>query len=156
MGTPQVGTLDTNPGELSSRARANTPPVLGAQDANSMKIDVLQYMRRGTSFLKYGKRGYPHFRQFQLSGDNMRLLWFSKSKKLKDTLLELGDVTDVVMGQTTPVFDRHRTPYLASSSFSLLYNYRHDSINLISKDPNEFKIWTRGLQHITSHSSRTI
>jgi len=51
----------------------------------SVKMDCLAYMKKGTSFLKYGKFGFPHFRQFQLSPDNRKLVWYSKSKKLSET-----------------------------------------------------------------------
>jgi hypothetical protein len=102
-------------------------------------------MHKGTPFLKYGKQGYPHFRQFQLSEDNRRLMWYSKQKSLKQSQVRLTDVDAIVLGQTTENFERHRAPELARSSFSLYYRSRRETLDLIAKDPNEFKIWTQGL-----------
>lgn len=44
------------------------------------EIDALKMMKSGTSFLKYGKWGAPHFRPFRLSQDNTRIVWSSKNK----------------------------------------------------------------------------
>ena len=111
-------------------------------------LDVLEFMHRGTAFLKYGKHGYPHFRFFQLSDDNQRLVWFSKSKKMKATQIELSNVTNIVMGQTTANFKRHRAPELVKSSFSIIYDNGKKTLDLISKDPNEYKIWVDGLKSL--------
>jgi hypothetical protein len=137
--------------DTPTMARANTTPAGGAgatviakPNELLMQLDVLKYMHKGTPFLKYGKRGYPHFRQFQLSSDNMRLVWYSKQKKMKTTQVHLSDVDDIRTGQTTPNFERHRAPELARSSFSLIYRNRRETLDLIAKDPNEFKLWIQG------------
>lgn len=113
--------------ELKEKAKKEAPQQkpnqqkLRPQLKVKMNVDVLSYMKKGTSFLKYGKRGYPHFRNFQISDDNMRLVWFSKAKKLRDTQIEFADIQEIRMGQTTPVFKRHPAPELARSSFSVIY-----------------------------------
>jgi len=131
------------------RERSHTLPNLTPKtNERTMKIDALEIMRKGTPFLKYGKRGYPHFRQFQLSSDNTKILWFSKQKKLRETQISVADIDDIRNGQTTPTFERHRAPELSRSSFSVIYNRRRSSLDLIAKDLNEYKIWTAGLRRL--------
>lgn len=60
--------------------------------------------------------------------------------------MNLADIDEVKNGQTTPVFKRYMAPELARSSFSVIYNRRRSSLDLIAKDHNEFKIWTTGLR----------
>lgn len=113
-----------------------------------MKIDILDVMHKGTPFLKYGKSGYPHFRLFVLSTDNCSIMWFSKQKKMKESLVRLSDIDEIRNGQTTAVFKRYLAPELARSSFSIIYNRRRSSLDVIAKDNNEFKIWTSGLRKL--------
>jgi len=136
-------------GIVPLRERSQTLPNLTPKsNEKTMQIDALEIMRKGTPFLKYGKRGYPHFRQFQLSPDNSKILWFSKQKKLRDTQISIADIDDVRDGQTTTTFERHRAPELSRSSFSIIYNRRRSSLDLIAKDLNEYKIWVAGLRRL--------
>ena len=91
---------------------------------------------------------YPHFRQFQLSEDNTRIIWYSGSshKKAKDTQVDLYHVDELRLGQTTANFARHPAMDLDKSSFSLIYDHGRSTLDLIAKDPNEFKVWTKGLE----------
>ncbi len=102
-----------------------------------IKVDVLGFMKKGTPFLKYGKFGYPHFRQFYVNESNTALVWFSASKKLSETqstfhrsfklrfapecslsrvvrafLVSIEDIDEIVLGQTTPIFAKHPSPEL--------------------------------------------
>jgi hypothetical protein len=76
------------PAKATSLATTNTASPAAAAKRPGMaeiQVDVLAYMKKGTPFLKYGTYGYPHFRQFQISDDNSKLMWFSSNKKMKDT-----------------------------------------------------------------------
>jgi len=105
-------------------------------------------MHKGCPFLKYGKTGFPHFRQFQLSADNTRIEWFSGNKKPSETQIPLAVIDDIRIGQTTPNFIRHPAPDLEKSSFSVLYNMGKNTLDVIAKDPNDFLVWTRGLREL--------
>lgn len=105
-------------------------------------------MRRGTPFLKYGKHGYPHFRIFQLSDDNQRIFWFSKNKKLSETIVHLNEVNEILEGQQTANFGKQRTPELESCSFSLVYERSRKTLDLIAKDINEYRVWIAGLREL--------
>lgn len=88
----------------------------------------------------------------------MRIIWYSKIKRLKDSQLDLREITDIRMGQTTSNFARHPTPKLARVSFSLMYRggsaQNPKSLDLVAKDPNEFSIWIAGIQ-VACHTNFT-
>jgi hypothetical protein len=73
-------------------------------------------------------------------------VWFSKGKSIKQTQIAVLDVEELRLGQTTPVFHRHSAPELNAASFSVLY--RGKSLDLTAKDPNDFQVWTAGLQEL--------
>lgn len=120
-------------------------PLSPRNDVIRIKVDVLKFLKRGAPFLKYGKHGFPHFRLFQVSPQHDALIWYSKSKKIAETQISFRDMDELVYGQTTAVFERHKAPELSKSSFSILYDKGRKTLDLIAKDPNEFTMWTEGL-----------
>jgi len=56
---------------------STSPPSEGLKQIR----DVLPELKRGAALLKYGRHGFPHFRQVNLSSDNLKLIWYSTSKK---------------------------------------------------------------------------
>lgn len=64
---------------------------------------------------------------------------------LCDTPVDIADIDEIRFGQTTANFAKHPAPDLAKSSFSVIYAQGKSTLDLIAKDPNEFKIWTRGI-----------
>jgi hypothetical protein len=126
-----------------------------------MNVDVLVAMKKGTPFLKYGTNGYPHFRQFLLSDDNMKIMWFSKLKRRKNTEIRIEHIREIREGQTTSTFERYEAPELKHQSFSILYkrSFRESAktLDLIAKDNNEFKIWLNGLKELVRmHQQHTL
>ena len=134
----------------------------------TLKFDVLAYMRRGSSFLKYGRHGFPHFRFVFLDEDSSRLYWFSSGKKISkcrgivpvifcprhsDSLTSLSCVVDLtasaqlILGQQTRTFVRNKTPDLERLSFSIQWGSEPDqTLDLVATDQNDFNIWTVGLR----------
>lgn len=137
-------------------ADAKAPPA--ARRINgpfACKVDVLKFMRKGCPLLKFGSYGYPHFRQFQLSTDNKKLVWFSAGKAITDSQIDLRDVDEIVLGQHTDKFGKHKeVVQLEKSSFSVYYAYRKKTLDVIAKDPNEFTVWTRGLQELVRRAQK--
>jgi len=113
-----------------------------------LTLDVLKLMKTGTPFLKYGKHGYPHFRVFQLSADNTFISWFSSQKKLKNSRVDIAGIQQLLIGQHTPTFHKHHAPALVSRSFSLVYNKGKSTLDVISKDVNEYRVWLAGIQEL--------
>lgn len=81
-----------------------------------------------------------------ISHDNQRMMWFSRTKRLKNTTIFLSDIIELRPGQNTKTFARHPAPELAKSSFSIIYKNGKRTLDLIAKDPNEYRIWTTGLR----------
>lgn len=138
--------------DSESKAAASSA---SGKEPQPLDVNVLAYMKKGTPFLKYGSRGYPHFRLFMLSPHNTKLMWFSKAKKLKDTQVDIESINEVRIGQTTPNFAKHPAPELVKSSFSVFYDNRRKSLDLVAKDPNEFRIWVDGLRALVAKARET-
>ena len=87
-----------------------------------LKVNVLQILKSGTSFLKFGRIGQPHFRHIQLSDNNMSIKWFS-SKKIHNTTIPVANIIQIILGQKTKVFKRSNDFIeLKRSSFSIVYS----------------------------------
>jgi len=120
-----------------------------------LRVDVLKFMRKGCPLLKFGSYGYPHFRHFQISTDNKKLMWYSSGKKVSDSQIDLSDVEEIGLGQHTDKFGTSKEVLqLEKSSFSLFYGGRKKTLDVIAKDPNEFVVWTRGLMELVARAQR--
>lgn len=116
--------------------------------------DALAFMLTGSSMLKYGRFGYPHFRHFEVSPDCTRLMWYSSGKNLSKTTINLLDVDVLQTGQLTNVFKKHLQPRLSKCSFSLVYNAGNKTLDVIAKNRNEFLLWTTGLTKLIDYNKR--
>jgi hypothetical protein len=113
---------------------------------------AIERMRRGSNLLKHTHYGFPHLRQFQLSDDRKRLVWYSGAKRKEDSVVNLEEVVEIRLGQTTPVFLHYRLPMLEHLSFSLVYGKSSTkSLDLTCKDEFEFDHWVTGLKAIFYH-----
>src|ERR1700694_5323944 len=65
-----------------------------------------------------------------------------------DTQVDIQDIDEVRLGQTTSVFQKHKAPELSKSSFSVMYHHHGKSLDVIAKDPNEFRIWVSGIREL--------
>jgi len=109
------------------------------------KYDCLPELRRGTALLKYGRQGYPHFRQFNVSQNNEELVWFSNKKKLDQSSIRIKDINEVLIGQHTKEFRRISWTTLAPASFSIWYDGHSRSLNLVAKSVDAMKMWVEAL-----------
>lgn len=107
--------------------------------------------------LKFGNAGNPKFREFSLSGDLKSLVWNSKSKREKtQSRVVIDSIREIVFGQRTEKFLRHRRVDLEHLSFSLVFETTApsgakliDSLDVIAKDEKEFRKWTAVLIALT-------
>lgn len=99
--------------------------------------------------LKYGRRGKPKFCPFRLANDESVLIWLSGKEEKH---LILSQVSRIISGQRTPIFQRYPRPEKEYQSFSLIYNDR--SLDLICKDKDEAEVWFSGLKAIISRGSQ--
>ncbi|KAL8533851.1 hypothetical protein ACS0TY_010034 [Phlomoides rotata] len=105
-------------------------------------------LKKGAHLLKYGRRGKPKFCPFRLSADESTLIWYyGKDEKQ----LELRQVSRIIPGQRTAIFQRYPRPEKEYQSFSLIYNDR--SLDLICKDKDEAEVWFVGLKALIARGS---
>ncbi|KAG2254528.1 hypothetical protein Bca52824_084664 [Brassica carinata] len=118
----------------------NAPPDHNVEQA-------LITLKKGSQLLKYGRKGKPKFYPFRLSSDEKSLIWISSSGEKR---LKLASVSKIVPGQRTAVFQRYLRPEKDYLSFSLLYNGKKKSLDLICKDKVEAEAWIGGLRALIS------
>lgn len=110
------------------------------------RTDAVAEMKRGTAMLKYGRRGFPHFRRFQLSHDNARLLWYSRKKSIQETNILVSNIKDILEGQQTEVFRQCTQRTLEKASFSIVYGDKLKTLDLVAKSFEEAQLWVKGLK----------
>uniref|UniRef100_A0A2C9WM48 FYVE-type domain-containing protein n=1 Tax=Manihot esculenta TaxID=3983 RepID=A0A2C9WM48_MANES len=113
-----------------------------------MQTMAITALKKGSYLLKYGRRGKPKFCPFQLSNDESVLIWYSGKEEKQ---LKLSQVSKIIPGQRTAIFQRYPRPEKEYQSFSLIYNDR--SLDLICKDKNEADVWFVGLKALISRGN---
>lgn len=106
-------------------------------------------LKKGAHLLKYGRRGKPKFCPFRLANDESALIWFSGKDEKH---LKLSQVSRIIPGQRTPIFQRYPRPEKEYQSFSLIYNDR--SLDVICKDKDEAEVWFTGLKALISRGTQ--
>ncbi|KAL8429118.1 hypothetical protein Efla_003171 [Eimeria flavescens] len=128
---------------------------------------VLQMRRGEPNLLKHTRFGHPHLRQFQLSADRQRLVWYSASKGKDASVVHIHDLRGLVLGQKSVTFMGYRIPALQHLSFSLVFkedgvppNFSAGvelsdacleearTLDLTCKDEFEFDTWVTGFKAI--------
>ncbi|KAJ1394793.1 Zinc finger, FYVE/PHD-type [Sesbania bispinosa] len=144
--------------EVLECANSGFGGLLGEWKVSDMRMDesgpverdieqAITALKKGAYLLKYGRRGKPKFCPFRLSNDESVLIWFSGKEEKR---LKLANVSRIISGQRTPIFQRYPRPEKEYQSFSLIYNDR--SLDLICKDKDEAEVWFSGLKALISRS----
>jgi len=134
-------------GDRFRRLKVQIEPLLHVE-----AVKAIDRMRRGSNLLKHTHYGFPHLRQFQLSDDKKRLVWYSGAKRKEDSVVNLDEIIEIKLGQQTPVFLHYRLPMLEHLSFSLVYGPKGSkTLDLTCKDEFEFDHWVTGLKAIFYH-----
>eukprot|EP00922_Rhytidocystis_sp_ex-Travisia-forbesii_P006248 GHVS01009054.1.p1 GENE.GHVS01009054.1~~GHVS01009054.1.p1 ORF type:complete len:1032 (+),score=217.95 GHVS01009054.1:80-3175(+) len=130
-------------GDRWRRLRVCVDPTLHVETQKA-----LQKMKKGTNILKHTRFGFPHLRQFQLSADCKRILWYSGAKSKGASVVLLREVSELRLGQTTPIFSAYKLPMLEHLSFSVIYGAKNNTLDLTCKDEFEFDYWVAGLKAV--------
>ncbi|ETO16422.1 hypothetical protein RFI_20917 [Reticulomyxa filosa] len=147
------------------------PPSKQAPKPPIQQFDCLPELKRGTAlvwntlfcFLKYGKQGSPHFRQFNLSQNNDELIWYiyvytfvanDNSKGSNEYKVDWIDIDEVVVGQNTKEFQRIAWTTLEPASFTIWYDGHKRSLNVVAKSVDEMKMWVEALQLLQQKACR--
>jgi len=144
--TPKLKTIeDTEDAESDDQEDSDSD---GDDDhkKNSKETNALEELHRGAALLKYPRRsGFPHFKHIQLSGDNLRIEWFSKRKKPDQTCIWVKDIREVVRGQETEVFKKFHQKTLEKSSFSIVYGPSYRTLDVAAKSIDECEMWVKSI-----------
>ncbi|KAK9675850.1 hypothetical protein RND81_11G035900 [Saponaria officinalis] len=119
-----------------------------SQRSSGVERDIEQAitaLKKGATLLKYGRRGKPKFCPFRLSNDESLLIWYLGKEEKQ---LKLSQVSRIIPGQRTAIFQRYPRPEKEYQSFSLIYNDR--SLDLICKDKDEAEVWFVALKALIS------
>jgi hypothetical protein len=120
---------------------------------------AIRYMMIGSNLLKHSKEGFPHIRQFQLSSDLKRILWYTKSKSISDSQVAISSISDLIIGQKSENFIRYPLKMLEEFSFSIFYKSsdgEERTLDLTCKDEREFDLWVIGVKALHCHLSNKI
>jgi len=132
-------------GDKNRRLQIQIEPMLHVEAQKAV-----ENMRRGANLLKHTRYGFPHLRQFQLSEDRKRLLWYSGAKTKNDSVIIMDSVDEILLGQQTATFSNYRLPMLEHLSFSIKHNGK--TLDLTCKDEFEFDHWVTGLKALLYHN----
>merc|ERR1712176_1076981 len=141
--SPNIGQSLRNKDEEKAKDKGKNP-----KNPKKSLYNVLPELHRGTALLKYGRRGYPHFRQFNLTADNEHIRWFSTKKKLQKSSINVGVINEILTGQHTKEFRRIAWTTLTPASFSIIYDNKKKSLNLVAKSVDEMKMWVDALRRL--------
>ncbi|CAI2365326.1 unnamed protein product [Moneuplotes crassus] len=115
---------------------------------------AIEYMRLGSNLLRHYDNQYPNIRLFQLSDDLKKLMWFSGTKSIGDSYIDLRKISNIQVGQKTKRFKKYPQPALEHLSFSIHYKInkkKEDSLDLTCKDELEFDLWVTGIRALSYH-----
>ncbi|RLN11609.1 putative E3 ubiquitin-protein ligase HERC1 [Panicum miliaceum] len=91
-------------------------------------------LKKGTHLLKYGRLGKPKFCPFKLSNDETLLIWYTGKVEKQ---LRLNQVSRIIPGQRTAIFQRYPRPDKEFQSFSLIYGHRSLDLDLQNVNAHE-------------------
>eukprot|EP01069_Polyplicarium_translucidae_P008298 Polyplicarium_translucidae@DN3211_c0_g1_i2.p1 len=111
---------------------------------------ALEQMKRGTNLLKHTRSAFPHLRQFQLSTDARRLVWYDSTRRASAAIV-LKNIIEVRLGQTTESFKQYKIPMLEHLSASVMLS-DGKTLDVTCKDEFEFDCWITGLKALMYHS----
>lgn len=148
MGTSRSA-IDLDDAETPASPGGLNVPAGGRMRAASSPVystDALVELHKGSALMKYGRRGSPKFRMFQLSKDNKLLIWFSEKKDASQTRIPIDDMVRIEKNQQ---HDSRADPELRATSFTIVYNEDNEStLKLTAKNATEAYLWTEGLKKL--------
>lgn len=111
-------------------------------------IDIAE-LKRGSLFLKFGRKGPVHERFIRLTQDENRLVWegsWLRFKPSEERQVDLESVDRIQHGQMTKNFERHADAFGQASGNSMSIIYGNRSLDIIAPSPQVFRTWFVGLK----------
>jgi hypothetical protein len=117
---------------------------------------IFELMMRPTPFLKFGRSGAPHWRNFALSTDRKRIVWTSPNKRSGESQVLVSEIKYVENSQKSTVFQRlvsrkkGEFGKLAAVSLSIFYSphgkAQQMTLDVMCKHPDLLRIWCMGIE----------
>eukprot|EP01083_Nonionella_stella_P166408 556277_1 len=73
---------------------------------------------------------------------------FHQKKKLQQSSINVGTINEILTGQHTKEFRRIAWTTLTPASFSIIYENKKKSLNLVAKSVDEMKMWVQALRKL--------
>ena len=128
---------------VGDRWRRLTVPIEPLLHAEAQR--AIARMHRGSNLLKHTRFGFPHLRQFQLSTDCQRLLWYS-GKKRTTACVRVRDIHSIRVNSDSEKLKKYKIAVLTHLSFGVAYGNPEQTLDLTAKDEDEFDYWVCGLK----------
>ena len=82
----------------------------------------------------------------------MRILWYTKSKKIDEAQVPIESIKDLTIGQISQTFIKYPLKILEDFSFSIYYQNKNENelktLDLTCKDQKEFDLWAAKMKEI--------
>jgi len=104
-------------------------------------------MTKGCVMLKVKRHGTPQFKRFVLTRDLSYIQWGSP-RKTGEKSMSIAQITQLIKGQKSKVFQSCPVPQKESISFSVLYKIGKalHSLDIVCFEKPQFDWWTVGIQ----------
>eukprot|EP00743_Colponemidia_sp_Colp-15_P005877 GILK01006318.1.p1 GENE.GILK01006318.1~~GILK01006318.1.p1 ORF type:complete len:964 (+),score=217.74 GILK01006318.1:37-2892(+) len=137
---------------MMSLAPSKRPDLIVSPELQFADVDLneaLMAVRKGAALIKFGRKGWPHKRTFQISADESSLIWRSPRKKANATIVLFDNVLRIQGLQTTATFQRHARRALEHLSLSIIYlkDGQDRTLDLIFMNDKQYKLWATALIH---------
>lgn len=132
-----------------NRKMASCSP--NSADSSESPVMSIFKMTKGSAMLKVKRHGTPQIKKFVLSRDLSHVQWGTPKNKGEKSVLT-AQMTELMKGQTTKVFQNYPVPQRESMSFSVVYKIARSlqTIDVVCFDKQQFDTWTSGLQALMS------
>ena len=147
-------------GAASSRAFKDRPTVIPAVDEKGL---IFELMMKPAPFLKFGRSGAPHWRNFSLSADRKKIIWTS-SKKGGNSQILISEMKFVENSQRSKGFERQlakRKDFTKLSAVSLSISYtphgkaQQQTLDVMCKHPEVLRVWHLGVEMLMADYLKT-
>ncbi|XP_067055342.1 inactive phospholipase C-like protein 1 [Acropora muricata] len=109
--------------------------------------DCLTFMQNGSELMKIRSNSRQYQRFFFLDEDLTSLRWRPSSKKPEKARISVDMINEIRCGKNTDVFrEMERDDFQDDCAFSIIYNDRFETLNLVAYSPDEANIWVTGLR----------
>mmetsp|Transcript_25689 Transcript_25689/g.43028 ORF Transcript_25689/g.43028 Transcript_25689/m.43028 type:complete len:1282 (-) Transcript_25689:210-4055(-) len=145
MGNNPLDAADVKPMLTRENTQDLKAPIGQGKSDDTMEV-ILEELKKGSAFIKYGRRGSPRERLLWVSDDGKTLFW-GENRKRHSKSFPIASIRDVCVGQKTQLFKRrikkiHKKEMYSRRSFSLLFKSKDRiSVDLIACTDRTFELW---------------